>query len=388
MSVSPPPRWGRWGVRRRILAWKNVLAFRLHGRRPPCRSGSKLAIFKTDRMGDFTLTTGAIRWLVRQWGAERCVLFIAPPAQELARREFPGVSVVVVPAFVDELLPGWKRHRGELTGGLHEHCFETAISLRHQRTPWHELLFSRLRARNKFALTNQTLGYHAIEAGWIRATLSSSIPVPTKPGVSTCLELESHRQLLEQAFGVQVSAADVLPSLTPSQETNPNGALLLCPFGSEKLRTLPIKVAVPALKQMYQQVRLPLRLASPPGDRKRFEEYADALVSGGLPRPEIVETPNLEALLGELSSSRAVFCIDSGPAHLALALGRPTVVLLGGGHPGVFGPWQRNARQTWLTKPMDCYGCDWYCTQPEPYCMTEIDPAATARALLNAVAAG
>lgn len=339
-------------------------------------------------MGDFTLSIGAIRWLIRQWGEEKCVLFISPPALDLARREFSAVRQVVVPAFVDEMLPGWKQYRGQLSGGLHDHCFATAISLRHQRTPWNELLFSRVRALNKFALANQTFGYHAVEASWIRTPLSSRIEVPVQPGPSTCLELESHRYLLEQAFGVPVSAADMVPSLTRPAKVEPNGALLICPFASDVLRTLSLKVALPALLEVRRHVPLPLRLACPPGDRKRFEEYADGLVSGGLPRPQIAETSSLEALLSEMANSRAAFCIDSGPAHLALALGRPAVVLLGGGHPGVFGPWQRNTRQTWLTKPMDCYGCDWYCTHPEPYCMTQIDPGAVARALLHALAAG
>jgi hypothetical protein len=55
---------------------------------------------------------------------------------------------------------------------------------------------------------------------------------------------------------------------------------------------------------------------------------------------------------------------------------------MGGGNYGEFGPWRHSPRQVWLTERMDCFGCDWHCIHPAPYCLTHV-PTAT---LMEAVA--
>jgi ADP-heptose:LPS heptosyltransferase len=55
-----------------------------------------------------------------------------------------------------------------------------------------------------------------------------------------------------------------------------------------------------------------------------------------LPRDQGLDVHALAVILGRLD---AVLSIDTGPAHLALAEQAPTVVLMGGDHPGRFFPW-------------------------------------------------
>jgi ADP-heptose:LPS heptosyltransferase len=76
-----------------------------------------------------------------------------------------------------------------------------------------------------------------------------------------------------------------------------------------------------------------------------------------------------------------VLTVETATAHLAAALDRPAIVLIGGGHFGQFGPWRRSARQVWLTHPMDCFGCNWRCIHPEPYCLTRISSDAVRDAI-------
>ncbi len=378
----------RWGLRGSILAWKNILAFHLLGNKPRSARGSKVAIFKLDRLGDFTLALGAIRALIRRHGQGECVLFISPPAEELARREFPTEPRVVIPPFARDIGAAWPGLRSQASGGWWDHSFDLAVSLRHQRSPWQELLFSRLRCTKRVAITNQPLSHHPSEQRWISTSLSKTRPAPILAGGSTCLELEAHRQLLELVWDTEVRPQEVVPHLVRPVGLQPNGALLLCPFGSAELRTLPVTVIVAAIKEFRKSLPLPLRLAAAPTEVKRYTDYADMLVAGGLPRPVIVTTPTLEALLCELAGSRVVLTTESAPAHLSVALDQPTVVLLGGGHHGMFGPWTRSQQQVWLTHPMDCYHCDWQCCHPEPYCLTRIAPTAVAQALLKVAAEG
>jgi ADP-heptose:LPS heptosyltransferase len=58
---------------------------------------------------------------------------------------------------------------------------------------------------------------------------------------------------------------------------------------------------------------------------------------------------------------------DTGPAHIATALGTPTVVVLGGGHFGAnfpYPPEATPASMRVLFREMPCFHCEWHCTQP------------------------
>ena len=62
-----------------------------------------------------------------------------------------------------------------------------------------------------------------------------------------------------------------------------------------------------------------------------------------------------------------VISSDTGPAHLAIGLGAPTIVIVGGGHFTSFVPYPEaltppQVRFVWHELP--CYHCFWLCTQP------------------------
>ncbi|MBM3951254.1 MAG: glycosyltransferase family 9 protein [Rhodospirillales bacterium] len=74
----------------------------------------------------------------------------------------------------------------------------------------------------------------------------------------------------------------------------------------------------------------------------------------------------LSRLMDLMKSARLVVSNDSGPAHLAIALGRPTVVFVGGGHFGEFVPYPKEltpATARFLSVPLECYHCFWNCTR-------------------------
>ncbi|HYC14615.1 MAG TPA: glycosyltransferase family 9 protein, partial [Stellaceae bacterium] len=75
----------------------------------------------------------------------------------------------------------------------------------------------------------------------------------------------------------------------------------------------------------------------------------------------------LPELLDLLQHAALVVSSDTGPAHLAVGVGAPSVVILGGGHFTSFVPYPPDltpphARFVWRELP--CYHCFWACTQP------------------------
>jgi ADP-heptose:LPS heptosyltransferase len=190
------------------------------------------------------------------------------------------------------------------------------------------------------------------------------------------------------------------------------------------LAARPLKPEAPAIA--WRDAPPPIEDGSPyvvlnpgsnePGRRWPFGEYlkiAEAIVARGMrvvfvgrsdEAPAPAELKNIEArsgminryarttlpeLLDLMKSAAAVVSNDTGPAHLAIALGVPSVVVVGGGHFGSFVPYPAdvtpsNAR--FVFHEMPCYHCFWRCplrqTKSEAFpCIAAVDKGQVQAAL-------
>lgn len=66
----------------------------------------------------------------------------------------------------------------------------------------------------------------------------------------------------------------------------------------------------------------------------------------------------LDELAVVLSRSRLVIGVDSGPLHLAVSLGTPTIHLFGPTDPRLFGPWGDPKKHIAVATTMDCAPCN------------------------------
>ncbi|MFN3076927.1 MAG: glycosyltransferase family 9 protein [Alphaproteobacteria bacterium] len=86
-----------------------------------------------------------------------------------------------------------------------------------------------------------------------------------------------------------------------------------------------------------------------------------------LNRPGVINLigrTSLPELLDLLRHARATVSNDTGPAHVSIALGTPTVVIFGGGHFGSFMPYPPEAAPPhagFVHHEMPCYHCFWRC---------------------------
>ncbi len=79
---------------------------------------------------------------------------------------------------------------------------------------------------------------------------------------------------------------------------------------------------------------------------------------------DLIERTSLPGLLDLMRHAAAVVSNDTGPAHLGVALGTPTVVIVGGGHFGSFVPYPPEASPAharFVHHAMECYHCFWRC---------------------------
>jgi ADP-heptose:LPS heptosyltransferase len=338
------------------------------------------AIFKLDRLGDFVLALGAIRLLLRHHGEERCVLVISEAAAELAAAEFPRTPRVVLPVPSGAVLRDWWPLRRRHLPFFERTGFGTLINLSHQLAPYHRLVLGWCQHRRWIGLQPAprpgadllSEDENAWPAGYPQAGIGP-----------LCAEMRAHLQVCEASLARAVGAEEVLPRLD-SIAASRGDYLLVCPFASSSIRNYPGAALVNALRQAQAHEGIRLVFAGSASQRAALEDLAAKTEP---PRNEVHVAAGTRAFARLVGGARAVLTMDSAGAHLAAALDKPAVILLGGGHPGKFGPWG-GPRQQWLTHPLPCYGCSWHCIHPTTLCLTQIEPARIAEALRTALSAG
>jgi len=175
---------------------------------------------------------------------------------------------------------------------------------------------------------------------------------------------------------------------------------------------------VPATKQPYAIINFG---ANEPGRRWAFENflavaaelkkrgltvvfvggpaeaaYKNCLAGEGF--VDLIGATTLDELLDLLRHAALVITNETGPAHLAIGLGAPTVTILGGGQFNGWMPFPSETappKERVVYRRMPCYGCLWNCTQPhrrgEAYpCVAAVEIAevlSAARDLMPEVAA-
>lgn len=91
----------------------------------------------------------------------------------------------------------------------------------------------------------------------------------------------------------------------------------------------------------------------------------------------------LRELVKSISSCDIFISMDTSGLHVAIAKGVSTIGIVGGGHFGRFVPWGDPAKNIFITHEMDCFHCNWACTQEEVECIAGVSPHDVASAAIN-----
>lgn len=359
----------------RALVYRMVVAVLRFGVRPSKRESYKLTILKLDRLGDAVLSLGVVRRMVSHVGPGNVLLVVSDIAEPLYRMEFPNVDFLVLPAFC-ERWSGWVRALVGNASDLRGIATENLVCLRHQPSDYLHAIVQLLEPQQCYA--------SAWEKKWERSSLSFPAclfaPYPeTSPG--TCLELEAHRRVAESFLNVELGVEDVLPPIRSVEAVSGN-SLLVCPMAGTPLREYPAPLLAMTVRFVSShRPNTPITFCLPPGvDRI---PWADALTEQGVIEVEWKHPKDVQALIQVIAEAGVVLGPDSAPAHLATALDKRGVFLLGGGHFGMFAPWKRSDKQIWLSHALDCYQCRWRCVHSGALCVTQIAPLDVAQAILR-----
>lgn len=144
------------------------------------------------------------------------------------------------------------------------------------------------------------------------------------------------------------------------------GFFLVHPGAGWHNKRYPTELWGTAAAELSAETGLACAVAWGPGERSMAEEVVAAAGEATL-----VEAPDLPSLIALLRRSRLVLGGDTGPVHLAHAVGTPVLALMGPTDPARHGPY--GAPESSLARPLPCSYC--YARLDEPKaCLREIRP--------------
>lgn len=328
----------------------------------------RVFVFKPDGIGDFVLSTGAIRALAREYGEENLIICVRELLVPLAREQFPVATIWPLPValkrkvlnlFLRNFLacvPLWFRMRFTPV--------DISVCLRGLRNYLETSLFYSVPAKRYVSWENHLCRGKKVR-GLVENVLTrifgSELVAYPEPPCDVPLEIEAFRRVVSRTVGREVPIADVMPHLrariVPAEKP-----VWICAPITEKSKVYPLDQWVEAFSALRPELDgRTLLLVGSEEQKPKLAEFASALHAAGLTQATVFIPANLVAFLEWIAAAEIVFAVDTAAAHFATALNQRCIVAFSGLHAGMFAPWQSSDRQAWLlAEPRPKKKSHWY----------------------------
>lgn len=195
-----------------------------------------------------------------------------------------------------------------------------------------------------------------------------SRPVKRKPGLHRA---EDYLQLLSAHYRKTFSAPAV--GLSIDQKSAQTNAIVLN-FNSEaQSRRMPEVTAIALAQAVLDAYPNPIVLVGGPNEAESNNRITSALNASGRVT-NLAGTTTLAELANTLGTAAVVISTDSGPAHLANALGTPTIACFSAGNEASTAPYNANARYIVRSSVACSCATSNTCKLGEPPCLLALKP--------------
>ncbi|OJX68107.1 glycosyltransferase family 9 protein [Magnetospirillum sp. 64-120] len=369
------------GMRRRWWLFRPIDALVALWPAPRVKQG--VVVVRMDGIGDMVMFRRALEHYPQALGVDKADITVlgCNSWKGLADQVFPGFKFVAIDEHAYE--KKW-RYRLKISLWVRRQGFKTAICdmfMRKVMTAdtlvWHSRAEQRIVCRP--FITDRTRA----EYSWYldRATrVIDTGPYPTHEGLR-------HFTFLSELTGCDHSPE--VPAIPWREQAPPlpDGApYVVMNFGSnEPGRRWPFDNFLAVARKCLEAG---LRVVFVGAAQEAFAKPAIAALN----HPNVIDTITtlkLGQLVDVLKHAACVVTNDTGPGHLALGVGAPTVLLAGGGHFGSFVPYPDEIAppgSVFLNQEMECYHCLWVCpkraSRADAFpCVAEICPDRVWRAV-------
>ena len=331
---------------------------RLYGRRPAQGALRSLLLIRPDHLGDLLFATPTFRMLREALPQARLTLLVGPWSRPVVERN-PDLDEVLTCSF-----PGFERRPKTGLIAPYRRLFATARALR---------------GRFDAALV---LRFDHWWGAWLAA--AAGIPVrvgydrpETRPFLTTALPYQPERHEVEQNAALAAALApDRLADVRPgplrfeigpaarawaaawldSRAATARGPLIAIHAGAgAAVKQWPTAEWATVAGRLMAEFDATILLTGGSAERPLAQEIADRLPRAPLDATGQTDLEQLGALLAQCALALGS---DSGPLHLAVAVGTPTVSLYGPVSAAKFGPWGDPARHCVLMTSWQCAPCE------------------------------
>lgn len=289
-------------------------------------SGPKVLFVRLDSLGDVILTTPCFQALKRRYPAARVDVVAQPATAPVLQgdRHVDRVFTMAAP-WHGPWRPGAARRVWQVMRRLRRERYDYVLTLRRDLD---DALFARLCGGRR------TLGFYARRtrpflSGWEHFQ-------PDRHTVENHLRLMSRLGCEPDGLTPTVFATSGDPKRIDSllaHAAHQRPLVGLAPFGSSASKSWETSRSAALIDSLP---RMDVVLLGGPGDREEARAVRNRACA---PVIDLVGQTSIPELCDILRQCRLLVCVDSGPMHLAAALGTPTVALFGDEDPRLWGPY-------------------------------------------------
>lgn len=336
-----------------------------------------LLLVRTDQIGDFVLFTPGLRHIRQASPGHRITLVVNEQACDLA----------LTCPYVDEVIPcNVRRYRRNLLyriaflRKLQRRGFAIAVHPVSARTPEGDEITCCSGAAERIGV----LGDLNNISKPLQAKNNHDYTrlVPIEEGVS--LEIERNRIFIEQLTQKNIDTKDFLPQLWITGADRSAARSLLTAAGNH-LEQGPLVALLPGA--LWTGRAWPAERFALLADRIAETYKAKVVICGSaseeplasavaarmkFPAVNLAGKTRLRQLAALFELCTLLISNETGPLHIAAAVGTPTLCIIGGGHFGRFYPYGDLNKHRMVFRKLDCYHCNWKCIYETTRCIEEI----------------
>jgi ADP-heptose:LPS heptosyltransferase len=331
----------------------------------------EICIFKLDSIGDFVLGISAIRYICNVYGEENVALLISKDVATVVDMEFPRVVRLYMPAFSSGIFryillyfSGFRR----CLAGFH---FKRLICLRHARLEYQQLVLSWISADVKIVVETPYWNRIYPERGLYDVVRWDDSEADMTKGIAK--DIVCHAKALSAMQGATVDFREIIPGFT-SLVKSEGKDIVVSPFLKESIRNFPEDLLLGSLLALNKKFPgRTIRLLGAPNRFRELSELRKKMSDGGVENlSDLDASTDLKVFIRTVAQALFILTVDTSTAHIATALDKRAIILLGGGHYGWFGPWSKSDKQLWLSNFVSCFHCNWHCPYVKPLCIAGI----------------
>lgn len=356
-------------------------------------AGRRYAFLKADGIGDFVLSSAFLNYAYSYFNNAEITLFCNDLLLDFAKMLYPRWEIISLRKNAHPGVGIWPTKPLVHDKLNRLPAFDALVDLKSWRLSQDGVVASWIPAHYKIAVRSHATA-HPLADCLANAVYTSVLEVSFKNrDEATCADLQNYRALANRIFGISpelpliptIGTIQCQPTCDFPEDSDTGNFMVIAPFAGHPYRDVPPHLIVSAVRDFAMRAGLSVCLVGARERQAESEELVKVL-SAHCKCENFVGKLLLHESVCLIQRSRVFLGSESGLAHVSIASNIPSVIIIGGGHWGLFAPWGESSIARWITTHLPCFNCDWNCIFKEARCLLETEDAKVTSALQGVLA--